>query len=128
MLRKQSYLEVQERKNKAMMAAGLISDRFPGVVSIAFRLTYYQKTTVPVLMTRTVNFFPANYACFHLDCMREECSNGGFDLAPIVAGLVKGRKTSAKGKLACSGKAKALHQGHASIAYEVSIQYAGKSQ
>jgi hypothetical protein len=127
MLRKQSYLEKQERKQKAMQAAGLISDRFPGVASIAFRLTYYQKTSVPVLMTRTVNFFPANYACFRLDCMRDECTNGGFDLSPVVASLVKGRKTSGTGKLTCAGRDKALHQGHASIAYEVSIAYTRKS-
>jgi hypothetical protein len=128
MLRKQSYLEKQERKQKALLAAGLVSDRFPGVASISFRLTYYQKTSVPVLMTRTVNFFPPNYACFHLDCIRDECTNGGFDLLPVVAGLVKGRKTSAKGKLFCNGKHPALHEGHASIAYEVNIEYVKRSR
>lgn len=126
MLRKQSFIEKQERKQKALLAAGLVADRFPGVASIAFRLTYYQKTAVPILMKRMVNFFPANYACFHLDCMREECTNGGFDLAPIVASLVKSRKTSAKGKLACAGKVKSRHEGHASIDYEVCIEYAGR--
>lgn len=123
MLRRQSYLDKQERKKNAMIAAGLVSERYPDVLSIAFQITYYQKTSVPVLMTRTVNFLPGNYASFHLDCMREECSNGGFDLTPIVAGLVKDRKRSARGNITCRGKDAVLRHGHASISYEVKIEY-----
>jgi hypothetical protein len=126
MLRRQRYLDKQERRRNAMLAAGLVADRFPGVASIAFRLTYYQKSSAPVLMTRTVNFFPASSACFHLDCMREECINGGFDLAPVVARLVKGQSTSAKGNLTCHGNDAILRHGHASLAYQVNIQYARK--
>jgi hypothetical protein len=124
MLRRQTYLEKQEQKKNAMIAAGLVSERYPGVLSIAFQITYYQRTSVPVLMTRTVNFYPGNHASFHLDCMREECTNGGFDLAPVVAGLVKGRKRSARGNITCRGKDTALRHSHASISYEVKIEYA----
>ena len=46
---------------------------------------------------------------------------GGFDLAPVVAGLAKTHKKSIKGKLFCHGKNHTI--GHASIAYEVNIQY-----
>ena len=123
MQRRQTYLDKQEERKNAMIAAGLLADRYPGVSSIELRMTYYQKTADPVLMKRTVNFFPANYALFRLDCMREECVNGGFDLAPVVAALVKGRKTSVKGNLSCRGKNDSLGHGHASIAYEISIQY-----
>jgi len=74
-------------------------------------------------MVRTVNFFPTDYACFRMDCIREECTNGGFDLAPVVSSLVKTRKKSVKGKIVCNGKNENLRPGHASIAYEVSVQY-----
>lgn len=124
MTNKQSYMEKMELKKKVMLAAGLVSDRFPGVSSIVLHMTYYQKTSDPVLMKRTVNFFPSHYACFHMECMREECTNGGFDLAPVVASLVKNQKKAIAGKLVCSGKSDSLRLGHASIAYEVSIQYA----
>ena len=120
---KQNYKEKLELKRNAMLAAGLVSERFPAVSNIMFRMTYYQKTADPVLMTRTISFTPSNYACFHLECMREECTDGGFDLAPVVAGLVKHKRKSVSGKIVCSGKNEDLRQGHASIAYEVSVQY-----
>ena len=120
---KQNYKEKLELKRTSMLAAGLVSERFPAVASIMFRMTYFQKTADPVLMTRTISFFPTNYACFHLECMREECTDGGFDLAPVVASLVKHNKKSVSGKIVCNGKSEDLLRGHASIAYEVSIQY-----
>jgi len=120
---KQNYKEKLELKKNNMLAAGLVSERFPDVASIMFRMTYFQKTADPVLMTRTISFFPTNYACFHLECMREECTDGGFDLAPVVAGLVKKNKKTVSGKIVCNGKSEDLLRGHASIAYEVSIQY-----
>jgi len=120
---KQNYKEKLELKKTAMIAAGLISERFPAVSNIMFRMTYYQKTADPILMTRTISFNPSNYACFHLECMREECTDGGFDLAPVVAGLVKHNKKSVSGKIICSGKNEDVRHGHASIAYEVSVQY-----
>ncbi len=106
-----------------MLASGLVADRMPEVSSIVFRMTYYQRTAGPVLMKRTVNFLPCDYACFHMDCMREECVNGGFDLTPVVTGLVKNHKKSTRGNIYCRGKSETLRFGHASIAYEVSIEY-----
>jgi hypothetical protein len=121
---RQNHLERQEQLKKKKLAAGLVSDRFPGVSEIVFRLTYYQRGQQPVLMVRTLNFLPTDYAYFHMDCMREECTDGGFDLMPVVAGLVKNRKKTGKGKICCDGKNEAVVAGHASIAYEVSIQNA----
>lgn len=120
---KQSYKEKQEQTRTRMLDAGLVSERFPGVSSIVFQMTYYQRTLDHVLMKRTLSFFPANYACFHLDCVRDECTEGGFDLAPVVAGLVKDHKRSTKGNLYCRGRNDAVGFGHASIAYEVNIEY-----
>jgi len=122
-MHKQSYMEKLELKRNNMVAAGLISERYPEVLSIVFRMTYYQKTSDPVLMKRTVNFVPTDYACFRMDCMREECTHGGFELTPVVDGLIKNLKRSVKGKIVCNGKSETLRIGHASIAYEVTIQY-----
>ncbi len=124
----QSYKEKLEIKKNAIAASGRVSERLPDVSSIVFRMTYYQRTAGPVLMTRTVNFVPTDYACFHMDCTREECTNGGFDLAPVVASLVKNRKKSIKGNISCRGKSESLRFGHASIAYEVSIEYNKRSK
>jgi hypothetical protein len=120
---KQNYKEKLELKRDAMQAAGLVGERLPGVSNIVFQMTYYQRTAGPVLMKRTMNFFPTDYACFRMECMREECINGGFDLTQVVAGLVKNRKKSVKGSIVCRGKSETLSHGHASISYEVSIEY-----
>lgn len=122
-MQKQSYMEKLELKKNTMLAAGLVSERFPGVSSIVLQMTYYQRTADPILMKRTVNFTPNDYACFRMDCMREECTQGGFELAPVVANLIKSSKKSAKGKIICNGKSETLRFGHASIAYEISVQY-----
>ena len=119
---RQNHLERQERLKKKKVAAGLISDRFPELSEIVFHLTYYQRGQHPVLMVRTINFLPADYAYFHMECMREECVNGGFDLTPVVAGLVRDRKKTVKGKLSCDGKKRSLCPGRAGMAYEVSVR------
>ncbi|OGW40993.1 MAG: hypothetical protein A2010_16020 [Nitrospirae bacterium GWD2_57_9] len=121
---RQNHIERQELLKKNKMAAGLVSERFPGVSEIVLHLTYYQRGPHPVLMVRTMNFSPTDYAYFHMDCMREECKNGGFDLTSVVTGLVKARKKTVKGKICCDGKSPSLAPNHASIAYEVSIQSA----
>ncbi len=118
---RQSYKEKLELERAALVAAGLVSERYSGVSSIEFHITYYHRALDPVLMKRTLRFLPANYASFHMKCMHEGCSDGGYDLAPVVAGLAKSRKKSIKGKIFCHGTNDTL--GHASIAYEVNIQY-----
>lgn len=57
-----------------------------------------------------------------MECMRDECTNGGFDLTSVVSALVKSRKKTVKGKISCCGKNENLAAGHASIAYEITIQ------
>src|SRR5512144_564069 len=86
---RQSYKEKMELEKAAMVATGLVSEHYSGVASIEFHMTYYQRGLQPVLMERTLSFLPANYAGFHMKCMHEGCTNGGYDLAPVVASLVK---------------------------------------
>lgn len=118
---RQSYKEKRELEQAALVATGLVSERYSGLSSIEFRMTYYRIGLNSVLMTRTLSFSPADYAGFHLKCMEDGCMDGGFDLAPVVAGLAKSHKKSIKGKLFCRGTNHVL--GHASIAYEVNVQY-----
>lgn len=121
---RQKQLEKLELKRGMMREAGLVSERYPEVSSIVFSMTYYHRALDSAVMKRTVNFIPSDYACFRMDCTRDECTNGGFDLAPVVAALVKKRKKSIKGKVVCRGTGETLRAGHASSVYEISIQYA----
>lgn len=121
MRNRQSYKEKLGLEKAALAASGLISERHAGVASIEFRMTYYKRGVDSVLMTRTLSFTPSDYAGFHLKCMEDGCTDGGYDLSPIVKSLTKTKKKSVKGKIFCRGKNHPL--GHASIAYEVSIQY-----
>ncbi len=120
-MRKQSYKEKLELERAAVIAAGLVSERYSQVSSIEFHMTYYRRGLNQVLMERTLSFSPADYAGFHMKCMHDGCTDGGYDLTPVVAGLVRSGKKSAKGKIYCHGTSDTF--GHASIAYEVSIQY-----
>lgn len=122
---KQSYKEKLEVERAALAASGLVSERHTGVSSIEFRMTYYKRGLDAVLMKRTLSFSPADYAGFHIKCLEDGCMDGGFDLAPVVAGLAKSHKKSVKGKLYCHGTNHTL--GHASIAYEVNIQYSAQA-
>lgn len=112
-----------ELVKKNRLAAGLLSERFPGVSGIVVHMTYYRKVTNLVLMVRTVNFFPTCHAYFTMDCAVKGCTDGGFDLASVIGTLVKSRKRTAKGKIDCGGKIDAVAAEHASILYEVTIQY-----
>jgi hypothetical protein len=118
---RQSYKEKMGLEKAALAAAGLVSEHYSGISNIEFRMTYYRRGLNAVLMTRTLSFSPADYAGFHLKCMEDGCTGGGFDLAPAVAGLAKSGKKSIKGKIFCHGSNQTI--GHASMAYEVNIQY-----
>jgi hypothetical protein len=118
---RQNYREKQELERIALVALGLVSERYAEVSNIEFRMTYYQRSLNTVLMKRTLNFLPSNYAGFHMKCMEDGCTGGGFDLAPMVAGLTKSHKKTTKGKIYCHGTNHTF--GHASLAYEVDIHY-----
>ena len=126
MSNKQHHSAKAELTKQNKLAAGLVSERFPKVDSIVINLTYYQKSLNPILMVRTVNVLPTTYAYFNMDCMIRDCVNGGFDLTSIITRMVKDRKKTGKGKLVCEGKNDGLAADHASVAYEITIQYNNK--
>jgi hypothetical protein len=125
MAHKQNYVERMELNKQHKLASGLVSERFPEVSGIVIRMTYYHKAVNPVLMVRTVNVIPTSYAYFNMDCMIKDCVDGGFDLISVITDMVKHHKKLEKGKLVCSGNGKdhALASDHASITYEIKIQY-----
>ena len=112
-----------EQKKEDKIAAGLVSEHYPKVTGMVIHMTYYQKAVNPVLMVRTVNFFPTSYAYFNMECMIKGCVDGGFNLTSIIANLIKSHKKSAKGKMVCSGQGDSLSPDHAHVSYEITIQY-----
>jgi len=119
MISEQKNTERSERKQQKI-DAGLLSTRYPYITSIVITMDYYQKGAGPVLMKRTVNFFPGSPAYFLMECMRNDCTKGGFDLEPVIAMMVKNRLESGDGELTCPGN---NASGHARISYKVAIQY-----
>ncbi|MDI6890230.1 MAG: hypothetical protein QMC83_04735 [Thermodesulfovibrionales bacterium] len=128
MAHKQNYVERMELNKQLRRASGLVSERFPEVSGIVIHMTYYHKGVSPILMVRTVNFFPSGYAYFNMDCMIKGCVDGGFDLTSVITDMIKHHKKLGKGKLVCNGKGDTLASDHASITYEIRIQYNKQSQ
>ncbi len=120
-MRKQTYKEKLDSDKAALVGAGLVSERYPRISNIEFHMIYYRRGLNQVLLKRTLNLTPSDYAGFHLKCMHEGCANGGYDLSPVIAAMVKSSKRSANGKIFCHGTNDTL--GHASMAYEVKIEY-----
>lgn len=123
MAHKQNYIERMELNKQRMLAAGLVSECFPEVSDIVVHMTYYRKAINPVLMVRTVNFWPSRHAYFNMDCMIKGCVNGGFDLTSVISKMIKNHKKSEKGKLLCNGNIDALVPDNASIAYQITVKY-----
>jgi hypothetical protein len=110
-------------KKQNRLLAGLISERLPEASGIIINMTYYQKGTNPVLMERTIKMLPISDTYFKMDCMIRGCNEGGFDLTQTVANLVKNRRNVKKGTLVCNGQTDVPSPDHASIDYEILMQY-----
>ncbi len=108
--------KIQQRIN-----AGLLSARFPEVTGITIHMTYYQKGVNPVLMERTVNFFPGSYAYFNMECMSRDCVDGGFDFDRTIASMVRGHRESAEGELVCEGHN--VSTDHSKVGFRIVIGY-----
>ena len=107
-------------KQQQKIDAGLVSAQFPQVAHIVVSMTYNQKG-IKQALSRTVNFFPSSYAFFRVDCLSKDCLDGGFDLTPVITGMIGHRKKVAKGDLCCEGDNPV--SAHSAINYEVSIRY-----
>jgi len=128
MIQTKNYLARKELKKEKRLAAGLVSDRFPDISGIVISMKYYRELSNQVLMVRTVNFFPTSYAFFNMECMTKGCVNGGFDLSPVIDNMIKNHKKSEKGKMVCNGENDKLASNHASVSYEIKIEYNKRSK
>lgn len=122
-MNRHDYAAKMELKKQNNISAGLVSERFPAVSGMVIHMTYYRKAHIPLLMVRTVNVFPTSYAYFKMDCMIKGCKGGGFDLTPVVSGMVKTHRKESKGTIVCRGDADVLEAGHASVEYAAVITY-----
>lgn len=128
MIQRQDHLKKIEFKKQQRLDAGLVSDRFPQVAGMVIHMTYYHKAENPLLMQRTVNVFPTSYAYFNMECMTKGCEEGGYNLTSVIKKNIKQKKKSFKGKMICKGKNGEKTSDHASIAYEINIQYNKKKR
>lgn len=127
MVQNKDSLKKMELKKKAIDKAGLLSEMFPEVSGIVIHMTYYHKSPNPILMERTVNFFPTSSAYFNMECMIKGCEDGGYNLMREIKRRVKERKKVSRGEMACKGKNGDLPSDHSSISYEINIKYRKRS-
>jgi hypothetical protein len=116
------HVAMMEKKQEIMRQkceAGSVATRFPEVASIDMNMTYSQKGSRSIL--RTFHFAPSSYAFFVVNCLRQDCIDGGFDLTQVVTAMIRNRKADVKGTLSCKGTDSSAS--HSDIAYEVAIQY-----
>jgi hypothetical protein len=118
---------INSRKNAARterlqqrVEAGSVATRFPEVANIVMNMTYSQHGAKSIL--RTLNFTPNSYAFFGVNCLRQDCVDGGFDLSQVITAMSRSRRVTGKGELNCKGTDSA--SSHSDIVYEVAIQYA----
>jgi hypothetical protein len=108
-------------KNQRRRDAGLMSKHFPDVASIVISMMYKQKGLANPIK-RIVNFFPGSYAFFRLDCLSNDCVDGGFDMSWIITSMIRNHREVTEGKLGCDDTGPRAD--HSNITYEIAIQYA----
>ena len=112
--------QARVEKNQQKLDAGFVSTHFPGVANIVISMMYKQKGTANPI-NRTINFSPGSHAFFKIDCLSDDCVDGGFDLSQTINSMIENHSEELKGELACDDSGP--RAGHSSIVYEVSIQY-----
>jgi hypothetical protein len=116
------YAAMMEKKQEMMRQkteAGSVATRFPGVTSIIMSMRYSEKGSRSML--RTFHFTPDSYAFFVVNCLRQDCVDGGFDLTQVITSTIKNRRADVKGTLSCKGTDGSVS--HSDIVYEVAIKY-----
>lgn len=111
--------EAWEARQRQMLDAGLISDRFPDVASIVVTMDYSRGSVSAV--HRTMNFYPGSQAFFKISSLGDEGDEGGLDLTRFIQKMIRSRESSAKGGFNRDSSDPALI--HPVIDYEVAITY-----
>lgn len=107
-------------RNQRRLDAGIMSKHYPEVASIVISMTYKQRGIANPIQ-RILNFSPGSYAFFKVDCLSDDCVDGGFDLTQIINSMIRNRSRMSKGELGCVDSGP--RPDHSNIVYEVAIQY-----
>ena len=108
-------------KTQQKLESGLISEHFPGVSSIVVHVTNSYKGINPDTILRTFHFWPNSYAYFYIECLSEDCRDGGYDLNQVITMMIRNHRDSGEGELDCDSSN--LSSDHSRIYYKVSILY-----
>jgi hypothetical protein len=114
-----AMMEKRQEMLQQKRESGSVGTRFPEVASIVMNMTYKQHGAKSIL--RTFHFTPHSYAFFIVNCLRQDCIDGGFDLTQVITSMISNRSADAKGTLNCTGADSSTS--HSDIVYEVAIQY-----
>lgn len=107
-------------RNQRRIEAGTMAKNYPGVKSIVISMKYKQKGVANPLL-RILNFYPSSYAFFTIDCLSDDCVDGGFDMSWIITSMIRNHREFSKGELGCNDNGP--RPDHSNIVYEVAIQY-----
>ncbi len=111
--------EAWEERKRQMLAAGLMSDQFPGVASIIVTMDYNRGSHSSV--HRTLNFYPGSPAFFKISSLGEASDDAGLDLTHFIHRMIRSRESSAKGEFSPSHGDSVVVQ--PVVDYEVAITY-----
>ena len=107
-------------RNQRRLDAGLLSRHYPEVASIVISMMYKQNGIAHPIQ-RIINFFPGSYAFFNIDCLSDDCVDGGFDMSRIIHSMIRNHSELSKGELGCDDSGP--RPDHSNIVYKVAIQY-----
>lgn len=107
-------------RNQRRLDAGLMSNHFPEVAGIVISMVYKQKGIVKPIH-RVMNFSPSSYAFFRIDCLSDDCVDGGFDLSQIINSMIRNHSREVKGELGCDDSGPRAD--HSVISYDIQIKF-----
>lgn len=80
-----------------------LSELYPDVRRITLFVAFEEADAESEPNYQQIIFTADTEAIFRLDCSRDACVGGGFDLTPVVDEMVKNSESRVHGKLACEG-------------------------
>ena len=84
-------------------AHATISDLYPEVRRLTLFIAFQEADAESEPNYQQIIFTADTEAVFRLDCSRDHCAGGGFDLTPLVDEMMKNHESMAHGKLSCEG-------------------------
>ena len=81
-----------------------LSELHPNVSMLTLFVAFEQADAEAEPNYQQIIFTPESEAAFRLACSREECVDGGFDYAPVIAELVRSEGERGFGSMLCKGR------------------------